>query len=479
LFAAFALRIFDIDAVPVERHADELAGLVGVAKLRSGNTPLVPFFDLRVQYLPLYGIVEYGSALLFGESGFGLRLPAVLFGIVSVVALRWLAWEVTASIAVADASAALFAILPWAVHLSRIAWEPAAVFPFLLGGLAALAAGLRRRSRGLMILAGLLLGIGAYSYRAEAFDATLLAFALLASSGKRAWAARDSLALGAVTAAACVAPLALAVASHPHFFWRDAGIATFGHGATADAFATFVRNYAAHFDLGSLFLTGDGFLDHGPRYGVLYWWMLPLSLLGIALAWRTLPRGSAAVLYFWLAIYPLGGALTNDGVPDFPRTLVGAPLACIFAALGLRTAWRLLRPQSAAGERRRAAAAAAFCVVVAVSVLDFCRTYFLVYPAQSADAFRYGTANLFRTLRTFEGTYARVCFDSIDWYNYETLTGYYLGASRLVPSEGLTECSQPFSLSVVDDPAKAPSDAHLLATIQNYEGKPIDYIYGN
>jgi 4-amino-4-deoxy-L-arabinose transferase-like glycosyltransferase len=473
------LRIFDIDAVPLEVHADELAGLVGMANIVHGRAPFLPFFDLRVQYLPLYGFLEYGSTRLFGDVPFAMRLPAVLFGVVSVAALRWLVLELVASVAVADTAAALFAVLPWAVHLARIAWEPAAVFPFLLGGLAALAAGLRLRSGRYVVFAGLLLGIGVYSYRAEAFDGALLAATLLLADRRRARALPGGLLAGAGVTVACVAPLAFAVFMHPHFFWRDEGIATFGHGVTPAAVATFVHNYAAHFALDSLFATGDGFLDHGPRYGVLYWWMLPFTLFGIAAAWHTVRRPSALLFYVWLLLYPLGGALTNDGVPDFPRTLIGAPLACIFTALGLRFTWRLWPPRDAAATRKRDFVAAAFGVIVAVSVLDFCRNYFFVYPAESADAFRYGTASLFKTVRGFEGSYERVCFDSLDWYNYETLTGYYLADSPLIAVEAnLDACVAPRSLIVVSDPAKTLPNTRLLATQQNYEGRIIDYIYG-
>jgi hypothetical protein len=467
--------MFDIDAVPLEVHADELAGLVGMANIVHGRAPLLPFFDLRVQYLPLYGFLEYGSTRLLGDVPFAMRLPAVVLGVVSVAALRWLVLELVASVAVADSAAAIFAVLPWAVHLARIAWEPAAVFPFLLGGLAALAAGLRLRSGRYVVFAGVLLGIGAYSYRAEAFDGALLAATLLAADRRRAWALRGALLAGAGAAIVCAAPLAFGVVTHPHFFWRDEGIATFGHGVTPAA----VRNYGSHFGLDSLVATGDGFLDHGPRYGVLYWWMLPFLLFGIAAAWHTVRRSSALLLYVWLALYPLGGALTNDGVPDFPRTLIGAPLACIFTALGLRFVWRLWQPRDAVGTRKREFVAAAFSVIVAVSVLDFCRNYFFIYPAESAGAFRYGTASLFKTLRGFEGSYERVCFDSLDWYNYETLTEYYLAGSPLVAIEAnLDACDAPRSLIVVSDPTKTLPHTRLLATQQNYEGRIIDYIYG-
>ena len=232
LALAFVLRIVDVGGSPLATHADELAGLVGIENIRTGRAPLVPFFDLRVEYLPLYGLLESLSTWIFGTSAFGIRLPAVLLGVVSVAALRWFAYELTESVALADGAAAVFAVLPWAIDVSRLGWENAAVFPFLLGGLAALSRGLRRGDDRAIVASGLLCGIGAYSYRAEAFDAVLLGAALLAINAQRTRRHGGGLIAAGALGAAVVAPLAIAVARAPHFFWRDANIATFGHGYT-------------------------------------------------------------------------------------------------------------------------------------------------------------------------------------------------------------------------------------------------------
>ncbi len=478
LAVAFIIRIVDVSGSPVELGADELAGLVGVNNIWAGRAPLVPFFDLRVQYLPLYGLLETVSTWIFGTNALGIRLPAVLLGVVSVAALRWLVFELTESFALADGSAAIFAVLPWAVDVSRLGWENAAVFPFLLGGLAALARGLRRRDSRAVVASGWLFGIGAYSYRAEVFDAVLLAASLGFADARRARACRGALIRGVLVAGCTVAPLGISVARTPHFFWRDANIATFGHGYTLAAFVTFVHNYLAHFAIVPLFATGDGILDHGPAYGVLYWWMLPFIILGALTAPRVVRPQAATFLYAWLLIYPLGGALTNDGVPDFPRTMIGAPLFCIFAAIGLRGVWRALGAAEAGDVRVRTVASGAFALVATLATLDFARAYVYVYPGASADAFKSGTANLFHTLRTLERGHDRVCFASLDWYNYATLTDYYLAGSSLVPIEGIApDCRLAGSLIVVDEPSKTVPHSHLIAIGQKRNGAIMAYIY--
>lgn len=470
---ALLTRAVGSDSVPIEIHPDELAGLVGVANVSNASAPLLPFFDLRVQYLPLYGIVESLSVAVLGAHPFAMRLPAIVFGVLSVFALRWFVRELVADAALADAAAAIFAVLPWAIDLSRLGWEPASVFPFLLGALAALAGGILRRRGALVVASGALFGICAYTYRAAPFDGALLALAFLATHPRAVRGTLRALALASAVCAAIVAPLAIAVATHPHFFWRDAMIGTFASGIDPATLAVFARNYLAHFALGPLFATGDGILDHGPRYGVLLWWMLPFVLVGIVRAPRIVGRANAAFLAIWLAIYPLGGALTDDGVPDFPRTMIGAPLAAILCAVGVRAVWAAL------GSRRRAFSAALVSVAV-VATVDFMRAYLVVYPVASATSFKFGTARMFATVRALANDgYARVCFGSLDWYNYPTYVDYYLARSRIVAIEGLPDvCFAPGSLVVVDDPEKAPRARTLLAVVDGVDGRPVDYVFG-
>lgn len=489
LAVALAVRLYALGTNPLEVHADELAGLVGVANVLHGRAPLVPFFDLRVEYLPLYGIFETMSTSLFGTNAFAMRLPAALLGVISVAALRWLTFELTvpersaenqavvASFAVADGAAALFAVLPWSIHISRLGWENAAVFPFLFGALAALARGLRLRTARPLLLAAILLGIGAYSYRAEPVDGILLGAALIVVRASDARACLRPLALACSIALAIVAPLVVAVATHPRFFWRDANIATFGHGYTPAAFGTFVHNYITHFALGPLFGYGDGILDHGPHYGELYWWMLPFVLIGLVTASRIVGRQTRTVLYVWLTIYPLGGALTNDGVPDFPRTMIGAPLACILTAIGLCAGYLWLGRFNAA-TRSREMATTALAATAAFAFAGFARVYFTVYPAMAADAFKYGTASLFATVRVLGVGERRVCFGSLDWYNYHTFVDFYMRGSSLAPVEGVGPvCTLPGSLIVVDAPGKAPSGAKLVGAVPNHEGDVMAYIF--
>lgn len=465
LSVAFLVRFWSLGSLPAALHPDEMAGLVGVMDELQHRMPLRPFFDYRIFYLPLYGVSEYVSSRFFGYNATAYRFPAVVYGLVTIVCTIGLTRSLTKDRLAGLLAGVVSAILPWEITVSRIAWENAAMLPFLLGGLWALCAGLQNGRRRLVVASALLLGIDAYSYRAALPDALALAITMLALNAGRAWKMRRTLLIAAGVFAAAIAPLVVSVVLDPSFFWRDRHIAT-------HSLATFTGNYLAHFSPFSLFVTGDGNAEHGPAFGVLYLWMLPFIIGGLVLAFRD-NRRTGWFLLIWLAIYPLGGALTNDGVPHFLRTLVGAPLAAILCGIGLAAAWRVVRAESFGR-----LATALFLALVFVAFAQFAQAYFIVYPPVAANAFQYPNRDLFLTLRAHAHEARRICFEDINEMNSLTLFSYYLRDLTIETHERLDPpCMQAASLVVVKHLWAAPPGARLLATIQKYDGSRADAIF--
>lgn len=475
IFAAgFLVRFWSLGSLPAALHPDEMAGLVGVMDELSHRAPFRPFFDYRIFYLPLTGIGEYVSSLFFGYNATAYRFPSVIYGLVTIACTMGLTLQLTKDRIAAILSGAISAVLPWEITVSRIAWENATMLPFMLGGLWALAAGLEKRCIRLLVLAGALLAIDAYSYRAALPDAVALALALLLLHPKRSARSARELAIAVVVFLAILAPLVYSVWNDPSFFWRDRHIATFGSGINGATLATFAHNYLAHFPIGPLFFYGDGNPQHGPVFGVLYLWMLPFIAIGLVLAFRRYGAALGLFFLFWLVLYPLGGALTDDGVPHFLRTLAGAPLAAILAAMGLASGWRILREAPFAR-----IATAAFLALAVLDVGAFCQAYFIAYPPAAARAFQYSNRDLFVTIRAHLTGARRLCFSGLNDMNSLTLFSYYLRDVDIpIVEHADASCWSPRSLvAVVDRRRYVPPNARLIATIQHYDGAKAAAIY--
>ncbi|HET9097064.1 MAG TPA: glycosyltransferase family 39 protein [Candidatus Baltobacteraceae bacterium] len=483
LLLAAGLRVFHLSTVPTELIVDELDLYNSVSAIVSTghdvDGTLKPFlWSQFTRNPPLYGVAGYASSLVFGKTPFGLRFPAALFGVAAVLCLYGLGYELTRRRDVALLAALFAAVQPIFVQFSRVAWEPSSELPFLLGGLYVLARTIRRagepgmRPFGGFVLSAALLSIACYTYMAAWFYALLLAGGLVLLNAKRL---AEIKALLPLTAAAIIGvlialPALQMIFLDPSTAGKSQRIATFAGGVSLQTLGVFARNYIAHFDLSYLVTTGDPQPGSTWRYlngfGAFSWWIVPLALSGlIALGGYVKDWRLRLWLIVWLLAYPLGGALTNDGVPNAPRTLAGAPVFCLLAAIGsaIFLDWR------------RRWAGAALAIAVAVSTLQFSAFYFTRYVHRNSNAWDSGTAAMFAAVRAREKTYDRVCFSVWPaWYGIDTYVRFYLG-NGMPTYTNIDDpaCFRPRTLIVTDN------DHHLkregfraIATIRDVNNAP-------
>ena len=148
--AVFRLALLWKDAPPL--FADEIEQYVSVHSIVTTGADvdgrLLPFLDCRLgRNPPMYGVAGYVSTLVFGNSTFGWRFPAVVFGLIAIALTFLVVRELTKRDGIALLAALLLAIEPDHIHFSRIGWEPATVLPFLLGAVWFLLRALREPKR--------------------------------------------------------------------------------------------------------------------------------------------------------------------------------------------------------------------------------------------------------------------------------------------------------------------------------------------
>jgi 4-amino-4-deoxy-L-arabinose transferase-like glycosyltransferase len=490
------LRLYHLQTVPSEVIVDEIDlynsahSIVTMGHDVDGR--LVPFLYARfTRNPPLYAVAGFASSVVFGKTPLGLRLPAVIFGLTAVLLIYAIAFELTRRRDIALLAALLQAIAPIFIQFSRIAWEPASELPFLLGGIYVLLLALRRNAPTLLGWGALLLALTSYTYLAGWFYALLLGAPLFVIyiAAYRSWRA-----VSAVYAAAALWFLASMPAVWMLFFdpqtsARIARLAIFANGVTPAAIKAFALNYAAQLRWSYLAVNGDPHAGLTWRYlngfGAFYWWLIPLALLGVLCTFKYVRgRALAAWVWFWLLVYPLGGALTNEGVANAPRTLAGAPVVCLLAAMGLMLLldaagsikWRVVaRPA-------RFVVAAAFTVVATISVVQFSWFYFTKFVHQNSNAWDSGTRAMFERIIAESSHYERVCFSVLpQWYDADSYSRFYLSGSRLQWLDGIRDprCSLPGTMIAVDaaDPITRPGFADI-ATIDDVDGSRFAYITG-
>ena len=387
---AFLLRTIDLTRVPPGFFADEASyGYNAHLILTTGRDEYgewVPlFFRAFGDYkLPLFVYLDVPFVAVFGLGELAVRLCSAVLGALTVTAVYVLAKQIFGHELPALAAAALLAVLPWHLMLTRTGFGEVAVLPLPLT--LALAAFIRAARTGASFVpAAVLFGLSCYSYR-SAWVLLPVLVPILVVLYRRAVLAqgRRALLAGGVLAAMILPILWHLVGGSGD---RSSDVSIFDARHEHGVLRTFADQYVSYFELGFLFGDGpdDFVLRHYlPGHGVLYLFMGPLIVAGLAglLLER---RRAGAVLLALVVIHPLPGALSSSS-PITTRAIFGTVVWCLLAGAGVGYVadWfgRLPRPAA----RRWVATAAALAAILGAgwNVGRFAVRYFREYPELSA-----------------------------------------------------------------------------------------------
>lgn len=481
ILLAFFLRVHNLTTNPPELFSDELINITSAKSIIETGSDLhgklYVYFSDRVEMRPpIYGYSAYIATRIFGESAFGIRLPAVFFGVVTVVLLYALAEELTKNTELALIAAFILAILPWHVHYSRIGWEPAALLPFLLGGIYFLYKGIQADRKRLITIGIVLMGLAIYTYQAAPLYSVLFTTLIIFLFRSYFFTKTKFFVQCLLIYGLLLLPHIISSQTQPELLDRAQRIFTFASGINMQTIEIFFQNYFVHYGLHFLFYNGDPNLRHGAQTGVLYWWMLPFIIIGSLCVGKIVYKKSHAIfIYTWLAYFPLAAALTNDGVPHATRSLIGAPLFCLLTAIGLYYTCKSI-------SSRKIALLLFYCVLVIIlelSLFRFLKMYYLTYPIISASSWDYGHRPTFMKVQALEADYDRVCLGTLGYTNSKQLIRHYLARSTLEVIEGIDSPACQLKQTIITLPATtpAPNNAHLRDIVYDQNSDPKYAIY--
>ena len=366
LAAAAALRLWNLHTLPPGLWLDEARNLVEISTfLETGR-----WAQGWLLGQPVFALPAATTLTLFGKTPFGLRMAAAAIGILTVPALYLFVREI-ASRRIAWLSAWLLAASYWHVIFSRAGFRTILVplFLCLLGW--SLARALREQRRRDWVRAGLVLGIGCYTYYAfwpVAACALLYLGALTLGRDHR----RAGLAL------LVFVPFLIA-------WWVGPGAGdplgpriaeTSALGESLGAGGPAVNTLRT---LGMFLVAGDT----QPRHNIPGWpaWpllLLPFLVLGMA---RAPGRGRWGGILVALWVVTLVPTIASDACPHHLRALGNVIPTCILTALGLVSVAAWLEC------RRRAAGVRMLGAVILLSVLFGAWAFFGAYAHQPALRF--------------------------------------------------------------------------------------------
>jgi 4-amino-4-deoxy-L-arabinose transferase-like glycosyltransferase len=346
LLAAF-LRLFDLTTIPPPLHFDEsMNGNDAMENIELGR--ILPFYPQNGGREGLYINIETALIYFFGPQAWMLRVPAAIFGILTVWGIYLLGAELfdaPVGLLAAFFTAASF----WHVLFSRLGLRAIGAPLFAVWALYFLIDAIGRARNGRTYFAqaiagGFLCGLGFYTYIAYRVIPALILLALIYGyiEARRAkWMPALVRLTGAFTSAAVVtvAPLAFYFVQHPDaLLHRSAEISIFnapnpGSELLANIWKT----------MQMISTRGDFDWRYNIAFRpVVFWPVAILFALGVLLSLRALTQYERwfppALALAWLVLGAVPAVLSNENMPSAIRSIMMIPAVFMLAAMG---AWRL------------------------------------------------------------------------------------------------------------------------------------------
>lgn len=443
LILASFLRLWRIDQVPVSLFGDELDvgyqaySILKTGKDYSGNFIPLHFRSFAEWRTPLYIYSSVPTVAVFGISPLGVRLPAVLFGILGVWLFYLLIRILTKNQALALLSSLLLAISPWHIQYSRAGFEATQMLVLYLAGIYFFVKAIKEDGKWLA-LSGFFLALTPWVYSTAKFFLPLTLVVILSIwFGELKKLSIKHIAISLLVFLTVVLPITwstlfgggtqrfqhLSIFTDPttvpeigfdrlqdarirdpqaQFGIQPSLVDRFFHNKIISWSGIFFRNYLQSFSTNFLFVKGDLNLRHSIGNGELYRFEIIFLLLGVVFFLiRPIDNKVKLFLFLWLITAPIPAALTRDGGTHATRLFFLLPLLVLLVAMGVLYAWE-------ATGRYRKVFLFSYSLVLLGSFIFYQHQYWMHYPWNSERWWHSGFKEAVQAIKEAESQYQKI-----------------------------------------------------------------------
>lgn len=403
--------------------------------------PLYPRSSWNPKH-PVYFYPVLLSIKTFGLNETAARLPSVVFGLLGVFLVYFLAAALSGDWRTGAVAAFLLAVSPWHSHFSRVGFEAISLPALLCASLICSLKGARDGKGASLIAGALFLGLTFYAYPVSLAFCPLLAagFAVIYRKELRRVLIPSGTAMALLVAMYIPAATITFKKTGMDDYFNDISLTSLrserdivSHFSSdgkrldgvrawvarvpaARAVYGFATNYIGYMSPSFFVIRGDttsrvhGLAAGGQMLAVSY----AFFIAGLAaLIARRRRDKSAALLLWWFIIFPVAASLTDWGRQHAIRSITALPVVEIVAAIGLVSIAKLISKNT---RFTFAAVAAAALFAVSADAASGFHSYFKYYPAESAAAFNYGFRDGFDFIKENKDGYETIVIsDSIPY----------------------------------------------------------------
>ena len=444
LILAIFLRVFKLDQVPPALFGDEVdVGYQAYSLWETGR-------DLTGRFLPFYlkSLSEYRTPLyiysaapfvgVFGLNEWGVRLPAVFWGILSIVGIFLLSKKLFNS-KIGLLTMFLFSISPWHLQYSRASFEVTMLLSFLIFGTYFFLKGLEKNRY--FFISIILFVSSIYIYSTAVVFAPLLALLLTIIYGKQIFKTKPiTIALLAIVGLIILIPLGLSMftgeakerfttvsifqdkvltdklnlARKGEEYYSTEGEVRatnpkqeiFFHNKATVFTQVFLTNYFKAINPLFLFADGDITFRHSiHEMGQEYYFEAILLILGIFALVR-LERKKSLFVFGWLLLAPIPASLTDGGGSHATRLIIMLPPLGLISALGAN--WILERWKTIYGK----GLVGIMLLVIILNMTFYFHRYYIHYAPESWRWWHVGYKEAMLYIKSVEKDYQLIGFNN-------------------------------------------------------------------
>lgn len=542
---AFFLRIYKLQEVPVSMFGDELdVGYQAYSIAKTGRDYYGNFLPFHFQSLaewrtPFYLYSAVPTVALFGITPIGVRLPAVAFGVLGVIAFYFLVKEIreeylkTKSPNLEIFASFFLAISPWHIQYSRAAFEVTELLFFLLVGIYFFIKGLKNTK--FLYLSAICLALTPSIYSTAKLFIPMLGLALVIIFWKQVLKIkkRDMMGSGLVFVLFSL-PIVYSIilggggqrfsyigvfsdptveyeigAARDIDKWDNSSFSRAFHNKFVVWGGAIINNFLKTYSTDFLFIKGDPNLRHSiESMGMFYKIEFITLLLGIIFFFHNKADVKVKLLILsWLALGAIPAALTRDGGDHGTRLIILLPPLIFLISYG------------ASILARKKILLIFYSLLLLGSFVHYQHQYWIHNPSYSERWWHYGWKESIQSIKAIEKSYDKVIISSADeppWiffaahYSYPPdkwqanfplqnkvelpgfglisyIDKYYFGSpqklayydwGRILDEKTLYLASaKEVGPNLIREPEKTPSNLSLIKAVSYPSGEPAFYLF--
>ena len=456
IVASLFLRLWRLDKAPVSVFGDEIdVGIQAYSIFQTGKdyfaNPFPVIFHSFSEYrLPMQLYLDAPFVGILGLNEWGVRMPNVLFGLITLVAFYYLIRELFGQ-KLALISAAFLTISPWHLTFSRQANDSGMLSPFLILGTLFFLKGMKDYRK--LILSAVLFSMGIYAYATATLFIPLYVFALVFLYRRKffkyplkkllwvgmvvmiilipyAKASLDGRTISRFSYISGISNKIVLEEVDSNRLWASNSILSRLIYNNKTVFAEgVVRRYIQSFSPFFLFVTGDPNLRQSIEgFGEFYYFDLVLMVVSLAIIIKKFDERSKEekLPYYlfgaWLLLAPIPSALTHDGANHASRLL---PMLFPMIFLSAHGFNQLL---SYAKSQKRKIILFAFTLLMILNITKFLHRYFVIWPNASWRFWQSGFKETISYVKAHDSEYSRIYLNNtyepmlsrfLFWYDYD------------------------------------------------------------